>query len=536
MKLRQPDYIGVYAEGMEEVFDGRESVSLGDAEVQLRLAGDCLRVSARAEKTALRYIRLRWRFTPSERRNEPVRVLGDEWERGYGAMEWRGIVPERCMPWTVVVSKGSDACPDTAGRFTECFGVRTRPAALCFWQYDQQGVTLWLDVRNGGGGVQLDGRELAVCDVVFAEYRNDTAFRAAHAFYASLCGDRLTPDHKVYGSNNWYYAYGKSSHDEILSDAKLVSDLCAGLENRPYMVIDDGWQPNPTNGPWDRGNERFPDMKALAEGMRALGVRPGIWIRYLADERRDTAGVLPEYRLQRNEDYFDPSHPAVLEKVKEDTRRIVEDWGFELIKHDFSTYDIFGDWGFKRPKTLTDDGWHFHDRAKTSAEIVTDFYRAIREAAGEKTVILGCNVIGHLAAGLAHLNRTGDDTSGREWERTRKMGVNTLAFRMLHDKTFFAADADCVGVTEAIDWKMNREWLRALAASGTPLFVSCKPGVPDEAALRDLREAFARASLQADELEPVDWMETTCPGLWRLNGELVSFHWLERMGADGFRP
>ena len=536
MKLRQPDSIGVYAEGLEKVFDGRESVFLGDAEIQLNMAGDCLRVLARANDTALRYICLRWRFTAAERRAGAVRVLGDEWERGYGTMEWRSIVPERCMPWTVVVSNGSDADEDLSGRWTECFGVKTRPCALCFWQYDQQGVTLWLDVRNGGSGVRLNGRTLAVCDVVFAEYRGDTAFHAAHAFYAALCGDRLVPDHVVYGSNNWYYAYGKSSHEEILSDAKLVSTLCAGLENRPYMVIDEGWQPNPTNGPWDGGNGRFPDMKALADGMRALGVRPGIWIRYLADEKRETPGIRPEYRLARNENYFDPSHPAVLDKVREDTRRIVKDWGFELIKHDFSTYDIFGDWGVWRTKTLTDDGWSFYDRTKTSAEIVMDFYRAIREAAGGKTIILGCNVIGHLAAGLVHLNRTGDDTSGREWERTRRMGVNTLAFRMLHDKTFFAADADCVGITEAIDWTMNREWLRALAVSGTPLFVSCKPGVPDETALDDLRKAFARASLQADTLEPVDWMETTCPALWRLNGEIVSFNWYENMGAEGFRP
>ena len=536
MKLRYPDIVSIYAEGRQIAVEGQDKAALGDAQVWFEQPAGSLRVLARAEETALKYIALRWIFTDAERRREPVRVLGDEWERGYGRMEWRGIVPERCMPWTVAVSNGSDADRDVSGRFTECFGVKVRPTALCFWQYDQRGVTLWLDVRNGGNGVRLKGRTLAVCDVVFGEYRNDTAFHAIHAFYASLCDDRIEPPFKVYGSNNWYYADGKSSHEEILSDAKLVSDLCAGLENRPFMVIDDGWQPNPTNGPWDRGNERFPDMKSLAERMKALGARPGIWIRYLGDEKQDTPGILPEHRLSRNEKYLDPSHPSVLEKVREDTRRIVNDWGFELIKHDFSTYDIFGDWGVWRATTLTDDGWFFYDRTKTSAEIVVNFYRAIREAAGENTILIGCNVIGHLAAGLVHLNRTGDDTSGREWERTRKMGVNTLAFRMLHDKTFFAADADCVGITEAVDWRLNREWLRALSVSGTPLFVSCKPGVPDEAALNDLRQAFSRASRQEDALEPVDWMETTCPGLWRLNGEPVSFDWYPPMGAEAFRP
>lgn len=61
-----------------------------------------------------------------------------------------------------------------------------------------------------------------------------------------------------------------------------------------------------------------------------------------------------------------------------------------------------------------------------------------------------------------HLNRTGDDTSGREWERTRKYGANALAFRMLHHEAFFLADADCIGIMGEIDWMENvtpEKWL-----------------------------------------------------------------------------
>jgi hypothetical protein len=36
--------------------------------------------------------------------------------------------------------------------------------------------------------------------------------------------------------------------------------------------------------------------------------------------------------------------------------------------------------------------------------------------------------VGHLAAGLTHAQRTGDDTLGRAWDRTRRVGVNTLPF------------------------------------------------------------------------------------------------------------
>jgi len=543
MKIRMPDAISVYAEHGSEKFAvcGPERCygamfKLDDIIVRVEKAGENLCVKAAAKTSALRYLRCRWNFAEGERRNEAVKVLGDEWERGYGCMEWRGIAPERCMPWVCMVSNGSDADAEMTGRFTECFGVKVRPGALCFWQYDQDGVTLWMDVRNGGSGVLLDGRELDVCEIVFGEARDISAFRAIRAYYATLCDDMIVADHKVYGSNNWYYAYGVSSHEEILADTKLVADLCAGLENRPYMVIDDGWHPNRTDGPWHCGNERFPDMKGLADGMKALNVRPGLWVRYLRDSKHETPGLPADARLMRDDEFLDPTHPAVVELIKRDTRRFVEEWGYQLIKHDFSTYDIFGGWGKDRPQALTDDGWHFYDRSRTSAEIVVDFYRTIREAAGKSTVIIGCNVIGHLTAGLAQLNRTGDDTSGREWERTRKFGVNTLAFRMMHDKTFYAADADCVGIMGPVPWTLNREWARALACSGTPLFVSCKPGILSEAELAEMRDFYARSSVQDDVLEPLDWMETVCPARWLLNGEEIRFSWIPEGGVEAFKP
>jgi alpha-galactosidase len=260
--------------------------------------------------------------------------------------------------------------------------------------------------------------------------------------------------------------------------------------------------------------------------MRAKGARPGIWIRYLSDQAGQTPGVTDDMRMSRDTHFLDPTHPAVREQIVQDTLRIVNEWGYELIKHDFSTFDLFGRWGRQAQGFLAEDGWHFYDRSKTSAEITVDLYRLIREAAGD-AIVLGCNVIGHLAAGLVEMNRTGNDTSGRDWERTRKMGVNTLAFHMMHHKTFYDVDADCVGVMGLIPWEQNREWLRALAVSGTPLFVSYDPKLPpDEQAYADLTAAFTRSAAQEDQLIPLDWMDNTCPERWLLNGEEISFRWI----------
>ena len=360
MMLRHPDLIALYVEGGEISAHGSRAV-LNDASAWTEMGEGELLLKVTAASSAPRYVRLRWNFAGDEAPQDDVKIFGDVWERSYADMEWRGIVPQRCMPWVCAASNGSDGKSNVSGRRTDCYGVKTRASALCFWQYDPRGVTLWADVRNGGSGVRLNGRELTACHIVFESYRDMSAFDALYAFYKGLNDVVLTPDHKVYGSNNWYYAYGNSSHEDILGDSRLLSELCHGLENRPYMVIDDGWQPNRCDAPWNRGNERFPDMKRLCGEMKALGVRPGIWIRYLNDTARGTEGVLPEHRLMRDDKYLDPSHPDVLARVARDTKRIVEDWGYQLIKHDFSTFDMFGRWGVNCPTNLTDDGWHFWD-------------------------------------------------------------------------------------------------------------------------------------------------------------------------------
>ena len=531
MHIRMPDLVSLYMEGAGRV----DALRHEDVKLKLSLENGRLHVRLCADTTPMRYVRLRWNFMPNEIPHDPVRVTGDTWERGYGDMQWCGIVPQRCMPWVCAASTGSDMQADDTGRVTYCYGVRVRPGAMCFWQYDDAGVTLWLDVRCGGAGVILGGRTLNAAEVVMAEYPNMKAFDAMHAFYHTLCSDMILPKNPVYGFNNWYYAYGKSSHDEIMRDTRLLADLCRGIVNRPFMVIDDGWQPNMTDCPWDIGNERFPDMAALANEIKALDVHPGLWVRYLIDSKRNLSNLPEEARLMRDKQYLDPSHPTVREYVMSTTERFAA-WGYQLIKHDYSTYDLFGDWGINRPITITDDGWHFYDRSRTSAEIVVDFYQAIRESAGENTLILGCNVIGHLAAGLVHMNRTGNDTSGREWERTRRMGVNTLAFHMTHARTLFDADGDCAPLTSGLSQKMALKWLDILSKSGTTLFVSPEAAALDGDCRDMLKAALSRGSMQQDVLKPIDWMETTTPRIYDLNGKRITYDWYETQGADNFRP
>ena len=216
---------------------------------------------------------------------------------------------------------------------------------------------------------------------------------------------------------------------------------------RPFTVIDDGYQ--------DRAV--FPDMARLAGEIAAKGVVPGVWIRPLRAAAGTPAGqLLPMSRFGPRHGgtegaAYDPTVPegraAALAVVRE-----ARGWGYRLIKHDFTTWELLGQWGFQMGASPTRDGWSFHDRSQTNAEIIAALYWDIRVAAGDDRIVLGCNTVGHLAAGTFDAQRTGDDVSGKDWERTRRMGVNTLAFRLPQHGRFFSVDADCVPITAAISW------------------------------------------------------------------------------------
>lgn len=71
-------------------------------EVHTTVQLDGLGVTLASQVKSIKYIKLLWNFCLSEK----YQVLGDQWERAYGDLEWRGIVPERIMPWYFLTNNG----------------------------------------------------------------------------------------------------------------------------------------------------------------------------------------------------------------------------------------------------------------------------------------------------------------------------------------------------------------------------------------------------------------------------------------------
>lgn len=567
-----------------------------EAEVTLRPEPDgALRVGLAAPGLAgLSRVVLRWVSHPGGVR--PALVLGDAWERGYGDLQWRAIQPERPLPWywlgieaegrhsaglgvrtragalccwtvdedgtalwldvragnqpvrlgdrelaaaTIVgVTTGPGTAPsaglgvaarsEATGSGVAGFG----PAGSGAAGSGAAGLGLAGAVGSGGAGMAglgLAGLGLAGAAGLVGSGGAGTAgglgatpFAALEELCAAMSPDPLLPAGPVVGCNNWYYAYGVGFGPEaVLRDARTIAEYAGDHPVRPYCVVDDGWTEGGgtgPGGPWDCGLPGvFDDMAGLAAGIGAAGARPGLWFRPLRDRRTG----LP----------LDPSRADTLATVAADVRRF-RDWGYTLIKHDYSTFDVFGRFHSGTPAEMPSPGCPLADRDRTSAEVLVALYQTIADAAGD-AVVIGCNTVGHLAAGLVQVQRVGDDTSGRDWECTRRMGVNSLAFRLAQHRRLYIVDADCVPCTPATEWALNRRFLDLVARSGTALFVSVDPAARTPRADADLTAAV-RCALDGGVpggVEPLDWLGTTAPRRWRAGEEELTYSWSQPWGA-----
>jgi alpha-galactosidase len=481
-------------------------------EVKTSVKKNGLFVVLSSQNIAIKNLYLKWNIQPSN----DLLYLGDAWERGYGNLQWLPPDSNRLMPWYFMASNKA---------MTHGYGVMTSPNAMCSWKITSHEVILRADVRSGGVGVELGNRKLNVCTIVCRKgLSNETPFEATRSFCNQMSPNPRLPKQPVYGFNDWYCDYGNNSAENVLYYAAFVARLAPKGTNRPFMVIDDGWQVTGGGtghgGPWDNSNAKFPSMEKLATAIKKMDVRPGIWVHLLTAQKDQPAS----WRMKNRPAILDISKPEVRQYVIRLMKNFTQ-WGYELIKHDYSTRDISNSWG-KSGGAADTATWAFADRSRTTAEIITDHYRSIREGGGN-ALIIGCNTIGHLAAGIFEISRIGDDTSGNDWGRVLKMGVNSLAFRGPQHDAFFAADADCVGLSKAnaIPWSLNRQWLQLVSQSGTPLFISFKKGLVTSEQEQEIATALLDASKKQPLAEPLDWFETIQPAKWKLMGKVVDFNW-----------
>ena len=522
--LQMPDAVEILSEDKYILLQSSDKQKwvYKDVVVYLKKMNDRIEVYVQSPTMLLKEVRLSWKYATSN----TATILGDAWERTYGTISWQKINETKKLPWYCVAHQDDN---------TICFGVKTGCNTICSWQIANDKLQLTLDTRTGGNGVQLNDRTLHAADIVTTQNEgNENVFATVRRFCTQMCDNPRLTEKPVYGINDWYFAYGSNSAALILETTSLMASLASDSDNPPFSVIDAGWAiKSPLladdccwGDDFAVSNNKFGDMKKLADDIKKTGMRPGLWTRPLSARHNDKKSLLMASIPGRDDaktPLLDPTISENIERIK-NLWNTYHQWGFEMVKHDYTTYDIFGRWGFQMEDGLTTPGWQFNDNTKTNAEIILNLYNNIREAAGS-IYLIGCNTISHLSAGVFELNRIGDDTSGKDWDRTRKMGVNTLGFRMVQHETFYEADGDCAGLTKEIPWSKNKQWMELLAKSSAPLFISAQPDAVGVEQKEFIKKSFSEAARAQPIAEPVDWLTNSLPSKWKLDSQVVDFDW-----------
>ncbi len=441
----------------------------------------------------VKYLKLRWRGEL----NFVEKVYGDQWERAglNGAyLEWRSVMANRVLPWFTYLY---------ADNTMACYGVKTGANSFAFWQVDTHGITLFVNLCSGNSGVDLKEELLALEVVELFGSKEADAYKVAKKFACLMCDNPVDIKSPIFGVNNWYWAYGQISHEIVEKETDYLMKLCKGTKNAPYMIVDDGWQSYRAfskdnsmigeyiGGPWDKCNDKFYGMDKLAEMIHSKGAKAGVWFRPLLTKLKCPDDAI----LEKKDDgavVLDPSHPFTLKLVYEDAKRF-SDWGFDLLKHDFTVFDIngFGLSADKNSINLFKSDRNFYDKTKTSATVIKNLYKTIQEGFGDKDVI-GCNTISHLTAGIHSIYRVGNDNSGNTFEWTRRDGINSV-MRLPLNVAFYNVDPDCAAFTEKTKARENLDFLRMCAITGMTVLASIKPDILSDEELLEINEIFKLA-------------------------------------------
>ena len=233
------------------------------------------------------------------------------------------------------------------------------------------------------------------------------------ALAAATSSARRWTGRPMHGWESWYHYGLFVSADDILTNARLLRERYREHPDFDLLQVDDGWQI--TYGAWTP-NDRFPaDLGVLAEQLRGLGCRPGLWIapfriqpgapgvaedhpewcvRPLDADPGATSDAEPWLEPAHGKWALDASHPDACAWIR-DLGAQVRTWGFGMVKVDFC---YLGAVAGKR-----------HDPKVTGIEALQRGLGALVDGLGDDIYVLGCGMPMLPAVGHCHGNRVGHD-------------------------------------------------------------------------------------------------------------------------------
>jgi len=348
----------------------------------------------------------------------------------------------------------------------------------------------------------------------------------------------------VNGWCNWFYTYEHITEEEVLRNAEVAARLLkpVGLE---YVQVDEGYQR--AHGDWE-GNDRFPHgMQWLADRIRALGLKPGIWLApYVISETTEVFQKHPEWLLRhedgslkrvgpwpsedsdwaRNERPkrygLDVTHPGAAYWLSQLFATIGRKWGYEMIKIDFVDWSLLS-------------AHRYHDPTVSRALAYRAGFEILRQAVGPQCHLQDCGPA-PVTVGLADSMRIELDqnygyrrNAWRQYLGPSTSSAAAAAKRYYFHKRCWINDADhlCLNL-------LSRTQAEAattlIALTGGNVISGDRLTELDEVRLEILRKAFPASGEAA---RPADLLDSDRPTVFSLK---LSRPWGDWVVVGIFNP
>jgi hypothetical protein len=257
---------------------------------------------------------------------------------------------------------------------------------------------------------------------------------------------------------------GWSSRSELgtdVTEADVLANLeyCATHFDRRflrYIQLDDGYQR--AAGDWET-NEKFPHgHRWLTDRIHGAGFLAGVGLMpFAVAERSSVATTNPAWLLKDGDKILglDGAHPDVQQWLYDLARRVIREWGYDLLKVNGLSSATAG---------------ASHYGGLTHAEAYRRGLAALREGLGTEALLLAGGAPLQHAAGLVNGMRIGEDV-GASWGGIQQ-SARAAALRSFYHRSVWLNDPDSLIVRPPLAIDEARVWASIVAISGSVTMLS----------------------------------------------------------------
>lgn len=378
-----------------------------------------------------------------------------------------------------------------------------------------------LSLKSAGAGsyqVTLSGRIQESAESTFVIDLAKKYYQSRYIPYYKAIDRKRCPRPPT-GWMSWNLYFDKATAEDNLAEARIGQKYLQPFGMEFWSI--ESWQGNSDQLPvskfynmnLERNEKQFPlGMKKLADDIRALGFRPGLWTApfgtgndaFYAQHKgwflHDKAGK--PIRCWNGKYTLDPTVPEALEHLKKIHRIASQEWGYEYFKIDGMSGRSHGYCAhlYERPDIRA----LFHD--PSVKDPFERCVRAFREGIGPDRVFLACQ--GHFTGAetaYADASRTGADivhpNQPVKWANIMLQARCTVNQIFAHNIVFYA-DPDTLLVGDALETEQARVTTTIVSLPGQMMFAGDKLAELRPERMKMLQQTLPVANVHPTSLYP----------------------------------